>query len=354
MTSRFSAFLLPRFMKNVFRKLTAPLIAVSLVMLLSACSSQQQVKTSASIIVFGTVVDITVYSDDRHHANQAIAEVENRFQTLHKEWHAWEQGGIVSKINHAIATHQAIEVSESVKAFILKSQQLTRDSLGYFDPGIGKLIKLWGFHQEQWQGPPPSEQAIQNWLEAHPSIQDIRFENQLLLSDNDQVQLDFGANAKGLAMDIAMQTLHENGIDNALVSIGGDMKARGSKNGLPWQIGIESPENPAIALAKVALQDNESIVTSGDYQRYFEWQGKRYAHIIDPKTGYPADSFSSVTVIHPDATTADAAATAILVAGPQNWLHVAEKMGITQVLCIEHDGQILQTPKMADRIEFIN
>ena len=321
--------------------------------LIYGCSQSDLNKTSATILVFGTLVDISVYHADDKVANQAIAQVEQKFQLMHKEWHAWEQGGIVSKINQAIAKQESIAVSDSVKAFIIKSQQLTQQSQGYFDPGIGSLIAMWGFHKEQWQGPPPSTQQIQQWLQSRPSIADIYFEGNQLHSKNRDVQLDFGANAKGLAIDIAMQTLHENGIENALVSIGGDMKAKGSKNGLAWQIGIESPKNPAEALAKIALSGNESIVTSGDYQRFFEWQGKRYSHIINPKTGYPADSFSSVTVIHEDATRADAAATALLVAGPKHWLAVAKSMGIEQALCIDHNGQILQTDKMAERVEFL-
>ena len=102
-----------------------------------------------------------------------------------------------------------------------------------------------------------------------------------------------------------------------------------------------------------ALQNNESIVTSGNYQRYFEWQGKRYSHILDPNTGYPANSFSSVTVIHNDATTADAAATALLIAGPERWEVVAKSMGITQAFLIDAEGKILQTKAMAKRVKLL-
>jgi len=174
-----------------------------------------------------------------------------------------------------------------------------------------------------------------------------------LKSTNTLVQLDFGGNAKGLAIDIALKTLKESGIKNALVSIGGDMKAIGFKNHQAWSIGIQSPQNPSQAFAQVFLNSGESIVTSGNYQRFFDWQGQRYSHILNPTTGYPANSFSSVTVIHSDATTADAAATAILIAGPDRWREIAKSMQITQVICVEQNGNILQTKAMAKRIKLL-
>lgn len=328
---------------------------------LTSCSQapQSQPPVHSSIYVFGTIVNLSIFQSDATVARQAIREVETQFQQFHKEWHAWEKGGIVSKINHAIYHQQSIEVAPSVKAFILKSQRLSQQSQGLFDPAIGGLIRLWGFHQEEWQGPPPSQQQIQQWLAAAPSISQLSFAGNQLTSSNPNVQLDFGGNAKGLAIDIAMQTLQANGIQHALVSIGGDMKVMGSKNQVTedsvahWSIGIQSPKNPENAIAKVHLQSDESIVTSGDYQRFFEWQGQRYSHIINPITGYPANTFSSVTVIHHDATTADAAATALLIAGPEKWQSIAASMGIDYVFCITHDGEFLQTSAMQKRVQIL-
>lgn len=299
------------------------------------------------------MVDIAVYDTEPKIAEQAILQVEQTFQTMHHEWHAWEKGGIVSKINQAIAKKQSLVVPKSVKNFILKSQDLSKQSQGLFDPGIGGLVALWGFHTEEWQGPPPSEQQIKHWLKNKPSIADISFNKNQLSSQNPYVQMDFGGNAKGLAIDIALASLKKAGIKNALVSIGGDMKVMGSKNNQAWSIGIQNPNNLNKALAQIALQNNESIVTSGNYQRYFEWQGKRYSHILDPNTGYPANSFSSVTVIHNDATTADAAATALLIAGPERWEVVAKSMGITQAFLIDDEGKILQTKAMAKRVKLL-
>ena len=336
-----------------FNNLPFILASLTLLFSLTACQNPSFEPTKTTLFVFGTMVDIAVYDTEPKIAEQAISQVEQTFQTMHHEWHAWEKGGIVSKINQAIAKKQSLEVPKSVKNFILKSQDLSKQSQGLFDPGIGSLVALWGFHAEEWQGPPPTEQQIEHWLKNKPSIADISFKKNQLSSQNPYVQMDFGGNAKGLAIDIALASLKKAGIKNALVSIGGDMKVMGSKNNQAWSIGIQNPNNLNKALAQIALQNNESIVTSGNYQRYFEWQGKRYSHILDPNTGYPANSFSSVTVIHNDATTADAAATALLVAGPERWEDVAKSMGITQAFLIDAEGKILQTKAMAKRVKLL-
>ncbi|MCF6254475.1 MAG: FAD:protein FMN transferase, partial [Thiomicrorhabdus sp.] len=143
---------------------------------------------------------------------QAIQAVERQFHQFHQQWHAWEQGGIVSKINQAIAQQQPIEVDNSVKHFIVTSQKLTQQSQGLFDPGIGQLIDLWGFHSETWQGPPPSQQQIQAWLNQQPSLLDISFTGNTLSSRNPNVQLDFGGNAKGLAIEMALASLQKSDI----------------------------------------------------------------------------------------------------------------------------------------------
>ncbi len=330
-----------------------PLILL-LLMALAACTRTPAPYTQ-QFYVFGTQVDVTLYADTPQQAEQAFAALNDRFQRFHRAWHAWAPGGIVAKINAAIAAGRPITVPESVKAFIIKSQQLCRASSGLFDPGIGGLIALWGFHGEAWHGPPPSPDKIQTWLKKRPSICDLRFQGNTLMSRNRAVQLDFGGNAKGLALDIALETLLKRGIRHAIVNIGGDMKALGVKpDGTPWHIGVEDPFNPRHVIARIDLNSGEAVVTSGTYERYFDWQGTRYSHILDPTTGWPAHGLVSVTIIHPDATTADAAATALLVAGPHRWRTVAERMGITLAAVIDQQGHLQMTPAMEKRWQALN
>ena len=342
--------------RALLKKLTwLPFSAPLASALLSGCSQSETIPYRAQILVFGTQVDLLIFHPNQTQIDQAIAQINQDFQKFHHEWHAWEYGGILSKINAAIAEQHPIVVADSVKAFIEKSQQLSQQSDYLFDPGIGKLIALWGFHGENWQGPPPDQHQIEQWLANRPSIADIEFTSNQLRSRNPQVQLDFGGNAKGLALDMALVSLQNSGIKTALVSIGGDMKSLGLKpNHSSWQIAVENPSNiQGRPIAEIPLEADESLVTSGTYQRYFEWQGKRYSHLLNPNTGYPAQGFASVTVIHPDATTADSAATALLIAGPKLWQKIAKQMSINFVLAIDHNGQILQTKAMASRSKLL-
>lgn len=332
--------------------------AASLAPLLSNCSQPTTLqKFTSQIPIFGTLVDIQIYSDSPEKANMAMRGIDERFQRFHKEWHAWEKGGIVSKINQAIAQESSITLAPSIIEFIKKSQRLCEKSQGLFDPGIGELIAIWGFHSDSWNGQPPNPDDIEHWLAHQPSILDLILQNTLLRSDNPMVQLDFGGNAKGLALDIAMDILIQHQIEHAIVSIGGDMKTLGLKPvGTAqqfWNVGIQNPQAPETAVASLEIHANESVVTSGTYQRYFEWQGKRYSHILNPNTGYPAEGFASVTVIHPDATTADSAATALLIAGEKQWQEIAQSMEISYVFAINYEGKFFQSKSMAQRLKLI-
>ena len=320
--------------------------------LLSACSKTPE-SIQATFYVFGTEVNIAMVGTDQKTADKAIQAIEQDFQAMNREWHAWEKGGLVSKINAAIAHGESIAVSPPIKAFIEKSQQLSALSGYRFDPAIGALVDLWGFHSEDWQGPPPSQIEVQNYLKNRPSIAQLSFEGLQLSSSNSNVRLDFGGNAKGLALDRAMNTLKANHIDNAIVNIGGDMRVIGSKNGQKWRIGIQNPLNPSEMVQTVYVEGDWSVVTSGTYARFFEWEGQRYSHLLNPITGQPARGLASVSVIHPDATTADSAATALLIAG-DDWLGVAQKMGIEYALVITEKGEIQMTEKLRHSPFFID
>lgn len=324
---------------------------------LSSCAPSQShpEPLKNQIIVFGTQVNISIYPTNAAEVAQgklALQAIAAQFHQFHQDWHAWDKGGILSKINQAIRDEQPIEVADSLKSFIQTSQLLAQESGYLFDPGIGSLIKLWGFHSEDWQGPPPTQAQLNHWLAQHPTIADVGFDGNQLHSNNPFVSLDFGGNAKGLALDIAMQTLKQNHIQNAIVDIGGDMRVLGSKHGQPFKIGIQNPKDPSQTLASLDIQGDETVMTSGTYQRFFEWQGQRFSHLLDPRTAQPAQAFASVTVIHTDATRADAAATALMIAG-ENWQTVATAMDIHQVFIVDNAGNYFFTPQMRLRIKLL-
>ncbi len=165
-------------------------------------------------------------------------------------------------------------------------------------------------------------------------------------------KLGFGGFAKGYAVDAAIDVLKAQDIKNAIINIGGDLRAIGQHGKRPWNIGIRHPRHDGV-LASVTVNDNESVFSSGDYERYFEYQGKRYSHIMDPRTGYPADQAMSVTVIDNNAARADASATALFVAG-NDWPQLAAQMGLKHVMLMTDEGILEMSPAMAQRVKLIS
>jgi thiamine biosynthesis lipoprotein len=184
-------------------------------------------------------------------------------------------------------------------------------------------------------------------------MDDIHIENNVLRSDNPMVKLGFGGFAKGTAVDTAIEALKQQGIQNAIINIGGDLRAIGRHGDRPWRIGIRHPRQEGQMLASIAINDDESVFTSGDYERYFTYEGQRYPHILDPRTGYPARDNISVTVVHRQAALADAAATALVVAGDK-WPEIAASLGVDHVMLMRADGQIEMTPAMTEQVRLSN
>lgn len=321
-----------------------------LLFIFSACSRVPQ-SESVELYVFGTLVTITVWGAEASERDAAVAEITTTFQQMHHEWHAWKPGPLVD-INQAIAAGQSVDVPPSIESLITRSQQLYRQSEGMFNPAIGGLLQLWGFQSDgRPNGPPPDKQAIANWVSAAPGMDDISITQGKLSSANRAVQLDFGAFAKGVAVDRAIEILRHHGIANAIVNGGGDLRAIGSKGQMPWRVGIRHPQGQGV-LAALTVEGDESIFTSGNYERYREHEGVRYAHILDPRTGMPVEGITSVTVIHENGGIADAAATALVVAGVSDWQRIARQMGVQAVMLVDDAGTVYMSPAMQRRIEF--
>lgn len=325
---------------------------ISLLIILPGCESNKTLKQV--FYTFGTEITLVINHPDHATAQLAIQEIEQAFYQLNDQWHAWNPDSMLSEINRALAENRSYPLDLRSYEFIKKNQQYSQQSDYLFDPAIGGLIQLWGF-QGQAKPSPPSDELRQKWLAQRPSIKDISFIDQQIKSNNNQVKLDFGGSAKGLAMDEAKQILQHYSIKHALINIGGDIKVLGYKaNKQAWSIGVQNPKNPAEPIARIQANNQDHIFTSGTYQRYFEWQGKTFSHIINPNTAWPADTLASVTVIHSDAILADIAATALMIAGPDDWQRIAQQLNIDRVMVIDREGQIQQTPKMAKQVTLIS
>jgi thiamine biosynthesis lipoprotein len=187
-----------------------------------------------------------------------------------------------------------------------------------------------------------------------PSIPLPQGAKEEIRSRNKAVQLDLGGYAKGYALDRAKTILKEQGIHNALINIGGNVLALGTHGDRPWRVGIQHPRKPG-PLAILELRDGEAIGTSGDYQRYFEMDGKRYCHLIDPRSGYPVQGVQAVTILtrgEQAGLLSDSASKPLFVAGAQGWLAAARKMQLDEALLIDAQGVVHLTAAMQKRLEF--
>ena len=323
-----------------------------LAVFLSACGPAPLYREQA--YVFGTLVEISIAGEDPARARQAAQAVLREFDRLHRRLHAWQDSELEA-LNAAFARGSApVPVADDLAAMLRDAAAWSRRSDGLFNPAIGNLVRLWGFHADEYIPRLPAEAEIQRLLAAAPSMDDLIFADGRLASRNPAVRLDLGGYAKGYALDRAAAILRGAGIRNALVNIGGNVMALGTRGDRPWRVGIQHPRR-AGAIATLDLHDGEAIGTSGDYQRYFEVAGQRYCHLIDPRSGRPVQGVQAVTVIArgPQAGVAsDVASKPLFIAGPAGWRAMAKRLGIHEALLVDAAGRVDLTPAMAARIRW--
>ncbi len=326
-----------------------PLVLL-LALILSAGCHRSPPLVERQFFAMGTLVTVSVYGTPQARAERAIARSERLFDRLDRRWHAWHPSAL-TRMDAALAAGRSIPIPPDLARLVREAGRLSRLSDGLFDPALGQLLALWGFEGDDLPARPPPAASIQQLLARHPSMSDLVLEEGRIRSRNPAVRLDFGAYAKGVAVDRAIDLLRSLGIRNAIVNAGGDLRAIGRHGARAWRIGIRNPDGPGV-IAWLEVEGDQAVFTSGDYERYFSWHGKRYHHILDPRTGYPARGSRSVTVLAKHGGLADAAATALFVAGPDGWYPIARALGIHYVMLVDDHGRVHMNPRMARRIHF--
>ncbi|MGB0747274.1 MAG: FAD:protein FMN transferase [Magnetospiraceae bacterium] len=325
-----------------------PAILLLCVTLLVGACRPNDAPYRETFYVFGTLVEFVVWDSDADTARTAVRDAAHLLQRYHDAWHAWRPGQVAT-VNAAFARGETARIDPELARLIAVSQSLNTASGGLFDPGIGALIAAWGFHDDTPpEGRAPPLGAIEDYLRTRPTIAQVTVDGDQIRSANPAVRLDFGAIAKGYALDRAMEILARHGLKNGLINAGGDLNVAGTAPGRPWRVAIRNPVGWG-AVAWIEARNGEAIYTSGNYERFLEYEGVRFAHILDPRTGMPIHHIVSATVISDNGALADAAATALSVAGA-DWPAVARQLGVTQALIIGEDGAIEATPAMAKRL----
>ncbi len=330
-------------------------LILSFALLLASCTPKEPIFNTQSY-VFGTLVDITVYGEAEEKSQAVSSEIIKQFQDLHYRLHAWQPSEITA-LNNAFALGKSAPIKPDVAAMLVDATKLSTQSNGTFNPSIGGLISAWGFQKDEFKPTKVDEKKIKELVQANPQMTDIVIKNGKAFSKNPSVQLDLGGYAKGYALDLALKYLREQGVKNALINIGGNIIALGQHGDKPWRVGIQHPRQPS-AIATVDLPSGWAIGTSGDYQRFFELDGKRYCHIIDPATGYPAQNIQAVTVLIPPQTMAgtlsDVTSKPIFIAKPNARAEAVKAMQIVNFLVIESEDKIQVSASMAKRITWLD
>lgn len=297
--------------------------------------------------LFGSPAELLL-ADDAGAA--ALAPVWAGLATMNERWNAWKPHGL-GPLNQALREGLPVRVTPALRRLIDGAATLEAWTGGLFNAGIGGLVQAWGFHADELRpGRRPHAGTIGRWTAARPSLSQLRWRGLELHSLNPGLQLDFGAYAKGVAVDWALDRLRAAGVRDAVVNLGGNLATMGQAAGRPWRVGVRDPERQGL-LAQLSTGEREAVVTSGSYERFRVLDGSPCCHLIDPLTGEPAESLVSVTVVHPDAARADVAATALLVAGAERWAARAAAMGLAQVMVVHRTGLVQSTPALAPRLQ---
>ena len=287
-----------------------PLIPLLILLLLGACSGPEDVHETRFIM--GTLVKFTISDTDQALADNAIAAAADEMQRIEDAFTIYGKHPNSVKAFNSSPLNTPVKLPNEVSSLLKLALKIKQQSQGAFDPAVGKLNLLWGFSGGDNPTTPPTQLAID---QARTPSHCIEEHKDGWIRKDERCMLDFGAIAKGYAIDRGIEIFKQHGISHAIINAGGDIRLIGRHGDRPWRIGIRHPRNKGEVIQTLELEGDVAVVTSGDYERFYIYNDKRYHHIINPATRYPAQNSQSATVIAPSATLADAWSTALFIQG---------------------------------------
>ena len=302
---------IPRMSKeSMCSRVSRVVLATAFVLLVCGCARAPQERAWLSMATFASV---STARDDSGRVEEAGKLVKDEFDRLESIWSDYKGNSDISRLNRAAG--ESLQVSSDATLIVKRSCDYSRKTAGCFDATVGPLVDLWAIGSGRAFSIPDDK-----------SIADARSLcgwEKVAIADNGAVKLgvsgmrfDPGGVGKGLAVDISSELLREAGLENHMVNLGGNIRCFGSSDrGDGWRIGVRDPFDQSKLLGALNLTDGMAVATSGNYEKYVEHDGKRYTHIIDPRTGRPVVGMASVTVVASSAADADALSTALFVAG---------------------------------------
>jgi thiamine biosynthesis lipoprotein len=308
------------------------LLIYAFFLFLGACGGNQPTQ-----VITGSTMG-TTYTVKTIDSNVSKLQIEQVLDQVNKTFSTWDPKSELSLLNRQPAD-QWIDVSSELFFVLSQSQKIYQQTQGYFDPGIGRLIDVWGFGAVKVEQKPSRAQVSE--LLSLSSIRYLQLNNGRVKKTKD-IHLNLSAIAKGFGVDQVARLLKKHQVKDFLVEIGGEVIASGKQRGRSWTLGIEQP-NGAEPIATVL--NNQAIATSGNYRNYFVWEDRRYMHILTPSSGLPANTdLASVSVLSTQAMMADAYATAMMAMGSEKATGLAKRLNLSVVLILnqQHDFKVVK------------
>ena len=320
---------------------------LTLTLLLSAltgCGSKEPEKTEKQIFAMDTVMTLTAYGEAAGPAlDAAAAQINETARLLDPE----QEGSLVWTLNHSGGAQT--EIPELLYHMLDTAGTVYARSGGALDLSVYPVVRTWGFIDQAYRVPSPDEIAAAMEGVDYAAVTYEQTGDTCFAAVPDGMEISFGSVAKGTMSDAVVDTLRENGVTSAVISLGGNVQTLGLRpDGSDWTVAVQDPHDTGTFLGTIAVGET-AVVTSGSYQRYFEENGMVYHHIIDPATGYPAESgLLSATVVCPDGAMADCLSTAMFVLGEDGALDYWRTWGGFELLLVTTDGRVVLTDGLRD------
>ena len=320
-------------MKNFY---VVVLVALATAICLSSCSADPR-----HFFALDTYIELTADTN-----NETLDKIQAEIQRVQSVFDVHNSNSDLSKINQNSSGE-----NEEIASLISRAMKFTKQTDGYFDITLGKIIDLWGIGEKNYL--PTFDEVADAFVHSGSSYCEVQNGGKISLKNG--IKLDLGAIAKGYAAERAVEIATKNGVSEAIFSLGGNIAIIGDKNGKGYSVGIVDPSNPETSTAaNISGLSDCYVVTSGGYQRFFERDGKRYSHIFG-KNGYPAESdLLSVTIVCKDGAMADAYSTALYAMGYKKAVDFCKKSSDFDAILIDKDNNIFVTDGLNDKVTASN
>ncbi len=307
-------------------------LLIILITVTIGCSSKEDVFKRQTMSM-GTIMEYQVAGVSKDVADKALTEAIREVEKLNIKYSTYKIGNYIYRLNNVKT--DTVHVDAETMKLIRICDEAFKATNGNFDAAIGNLIDLIGFEKEAPRL--PDSVVLANALKK-TGWKNIKILSDSVLYKPFGIKISFNAMLPGYAADLVKEIFEKYGIKEYLINTGGEIYGKGRE----WSVGIQHPRKQN-ELMGTLLINGQGVATSGDYQRYFRADGKRYSHIIDPLTGYPIDRCEAVTIIAKNATIADYLSTGVFVAGPEKGLEIIEKIKDVEGVIVDRNGNIIMS-----------